>query len=251
MFKKSKKGYYFWEEFLSVYGIVHGFSTRKFGDMNWKRRDSIKSLGQFCKTLDIDKSKTVRMIQVHGDRVVWISHNDRNKLIDNADGLLTSNKGLFSVVTFADCVPVLFLDKNKKIFGIAHAGWKGVYGEIAKTMVEEMVKKGSKKADIIVGIGPSIRACCYNVNKERAGLFRNKFSKMVGVIANKEDKIFLDLAKIVKLQLKICGILDRNILDCKLCTKDNVSDFYSFREEGGKKSFGLCLGVIGWRSKRA
>lgn len=245
MFKKSKKGYYFWEELDTLDGIVHGFSTRKFGDMNWKNQNSIKSLKLFCDKLQIDPSQTVRMEQTHGNSVYWISSKDRNSLINQIDGLLTLEKGVFLVATAADCVPVLFLDKNKSIFGIAHAGWKGVYKEIVKNMLERMTQKGSKRSDIMIGLGPSIRVCCYNVYKDRADVFKTKFSKMNGIIKIKDDKVFLDLIKIIKLQLKSSGILDRNILDSKICTKDTAIDFYSFRKEGGTKSFGLSAGIIG------
>jgi len=245
MFKKSKKGYYFWEEFSKIDGFVHGFSTRKFGNMNYKSQDTTQNLELFCDALQIDPGKTIQMKQVHGDTVVWVSSKNKKSLIDNADGLLAWEKGIFLVVTFADCVPVLFLDKDKNIFGIAHAGWKGTYKEIVKTVVEEMVKKGSNRYDIMVGLGPSIRVCCYNVYKDRTDAFKTKFPKMKGIIKIKGGKIFLDLTKIVELQLKDCGILDRNILDSKLCTKDYTLDFYSFRKEGEAESFGLSCGIIG------
>jgi len=245
MFKKSSKGYYFWEEFARVDGIVHGFSTRKFADMNIKNPKSNSSLGNFLKKMGVGNKSVVKMNQVHGNNVSFISSYNHKEIIDKTDGLIASQKDVFLVVTFADCVPALFLDKNKKFFGIAHAGWKGVYKEIVKTMIEKMVKKGSRRSEIMVGLGPSIRVCCYDVYKDRVDAFKDKFPKMKKIAKIKNGKIFLDLIKIVKLQLKNCGILDRNILDCKLCTKDNILDFYSFRKEGNTKSFGLSSGIIG------
>ncbi|EKD64739.1 MAG: hypothetical protein ACD_50C00311G0005 [uncultured bacterium] len=246
MFKKSKKGYYFWEELNDFEGLIHGFSTRKFGDVNWKKKNSTKNLKNFCKELKISSGQIVKMEQVHGDSVVWITSKNKKNLIGSKDGLLTSGNGIFLVVTAADCVPVMFIDNDKKIIGIAHAGWKGVYSEIVKRMVDQMVEKGSKKSQIIAAIGPSIKICCYNVYKERASLFKDKFFKMKEITKVKDDKIFLDLPGIVINQLRNEGILQKNILDCGMCTKDNHSDFFSFRKEGGTKSFGLFSGVIGY-----
>jgi len=245
MFKKSKKGYYFWEEFAKINGVIHGFSTRRFGDMNPKNSRSSKHLGNFLDRLGVDKENIVKMNQVHGNDVCFVSLQDRGNVIAKTDGLVAQEKGVFLTATFADCVPALFLDKNKKFFGIAHAGWRGVYKEIVKTVVEQMVKKGLNRSDIMVGIGPSIKVCCYNINTDREMIFKNKYPKMKKIIEKRDGKIFLNLSGIIKLQLISCGILSENIIDCRMCIKDNILDFFSFREEGGTESFGLCCGVIG------
>lgn len=250
MFKKSNKGYYFWEEFARVDGIVHGFSTRSFGDMNTKNPKSNNHLKIFLKSLGTHDKNVVRMSQIHGDNVEVVSNKDSGAMsletiINNTDGLISSSKGIYLVCTFADCVPVLFLDKERKAFGIVHAGWRGVYKEIVLSLILKMVGLGSNLANILVGIGPAIRICCYSIDKEREKVFKDKYLKWQDIIKRKDDKIFLDLVKIVKLQLKVLGVLDQNIFDCKLCTKDNILDFYSFRKEHRKPSFGLCSGVIG------
>lgn len=245
MFKKSEKGYYFWEEFERISGIIHGFSTRKFGNMDIKNPRSNFNLNLFCKSLGINKKNIVRMNQVHGDNVFFVSLNDRGKEIEKTDGLLAREKNIFLVATFADCVPVLFLDKYRKNFGIAHVGWKGAYLEIVKEAVEKMVKRGSDASKIMVGIGPSIKACCYDVNSGREMTFRIKFPKMKKIVEKRHGKIFLNLSRIIRLQLMGSGVLSKNILDCKPCTKDDISEFYSFRGEGGTETFGLCSGIIG------
>lgn len=246
MFKKSSKGYYFWEEFTEVDGIVHGFSTRKFGDMNIKRADSDDHLKVFLRSVGIDNKNVIRMNQVHGNKVSLVSATDSGKIIDKTDGLISSQRNIFLVATFADCTPVLFLDKEKKIFGIAHVGWKGVYREIVRAMVSKIIDYGSNTQNILVGIGPSIRVCCYNVENDRTMMFKNKFPKWQNKILEKRsNKVFLDLQTHINFQLLKSGVLSKNIKDSKICTKDNVSDFYSFRVEHGKSSFGLSAAVIG------
>ena len=244
MFIKSNKGYYFWEEFFKL-GVVNGFSIRQFGDMSRINPNSYLSLNKFCKALGIDKKQTVGMEQVHGDKISFVSEKNLGIVIPDADGLVSSKSGVFLMVKSADCVPVLFFDKNKKIFGIVHAGWKGAYKEIVKIMVSEMVAKGSIPLDIIVGIGPSIRVCCYNINKEREDMFKNKFTKwQEKILEKRSNQIFLDSQALIKLQLKECGILNANIKDCMICTKDNL-DFYSYRRAKNKDSFDRFAGLIG------
>lgn len=245
MFKKSPKGYYFWEEFAKIDGIAHGFSTRKFGDMNIKNPSSYNNLRMFIKSLGVNNKNVVRMSQVHGNSVFFASSKDNEKIIEACDGLLAYDANVFLVGTFADCVPVLFLDIDKKILGITHTGWKGVYKKIVKAILSKMISKGSNPSDLLIGIGPSIRVCCYNIDEEREKLFKDKFPKTKNAVIEKNHKIFLDLIVLIKHQLSQCHIPKKNILDCKICTKDNMSEFYSLRGENGNTSYGLSSAVIG------
>lgn len=246
MFKKSNKGYYFWEEFAEIDGIVHGFSTRKFGDMNWKHPNHKHFLKSFCDALGVNYNKTIGMKQVHGNNASWVLPHKRGSTIDTTDALCASEKGIFLVGRFADCVPVLFADRKKEVFGVAHAGWKGAYKEIVKVLISKMIDYGSSAQNVLVGIGPSIRACCYNIGEDRAQLFAKKFPKWQQEILQKKGNLtFLDLQKIIKLQLDESGISKINIKDCTVCTKDNMSDFYSYRGERDRNSFGHFVGVIG------
>lgn len=227
------------------YGIISGFSTKKFGDIYINNINS-DSFAKFCNTLGIDKGNAVWMRQVHGNSVAIVSEKDKGKIIDSTDGLISLEKGVFLVGTFADCVPILFFDKKKKILGIAHAGWKGVYKEIAKVMISKMIKNGSKAKDIIVGIGPSIKSCCYNIDEERKKIFAEKFSKRQDkIFIFRKNKKFLDLQALIKLQLLDLGIMNKNIEDYGLCTADNSSDFYSFRKQRDKSAFNHFVGIIG------
>lgn len=227
------------------YGIISSFSTKKFGDIYINNVNS-DSFARFCNTLGIDRRNAVWMRQVHGNSVAVVSEKDKGKIIDSADGLISLKKGIFLVGTFADCVPILFFDKKKKTFGIAHAGWKGAYKEIAKVMVLKMIKNGSKVQDIIVGIGPSIKSCCYNIDEEREKMFAEKFPKRQDKIFQfSRNKTFLDLQVLIKLQVLDLGIMNKNIEDCELCTSDNDSDFYSFRKQKDKNAFNHFIGVIG------
>ena len=110
-------------------------------------------------------------------------------------------------------MPILIFDKKNKISGAVHAGWKGIYNQIILDVVDKMVRAGSKSEDIIAGIGPCIRVCCYNVEKEREDKFRKKFNHFPVFLNEREDKCFLDLPRIAAEQLKSRGIPAKNIED--------------------------------------
>ena len=106
--------------------------------------------------------------QVHGASVRRIKSNE--DLAENgkeADGLVTSLKQVPLLIFTADCVPIVFYDKKQGVIALAHAGWRGTYGNIAGEIVEIMVKEyNCQLGDIKTIIGPSISKEKYEVSED-------------------------------------------------------------------------------------
>lgn len=222
--------------------IIHGFSTTFFGSLRPSDPEYHQHLEKFTHAFGITPQQLVRMDQVHGNTVFTATEGDRGKTISKTDGLLTQDKNVFLGVVTADCLPLLFYDPKTTIVGAVHAGWRGLFAEIIKVAVSEMVTKGSKPEDIRVGIGPSIRVCCYEVSEEFVENFREKFGDVEKFINRRDGKIFFNLQRVAKEQLEAVGIVENNIEDADYCTFDQT-DVYSCRREG--KDFGEMMGVIG------
>jgi hypothetical protein len=222
--------------------LIHGFSTRFFGDMRPTHPEYKDSLQKFSAALNIDPQKLVTMKQVHSNTVYWATDKNYDQAIKETDGLLTEEKDLFLGVVSADCIPLLFYDPKMQFVAAVHAGWRGLFSEIIKETVSQFVSKGSNASDIIVGMGPSIRVCCYAVSEEFVENFREKFEAVEKFIVRKDGKIFIDLQKVAKEQLQSLGVLDQNVEDADYCTFDH-SDVYSYRREG--ENFGEMIGIIG------
>ncbi len=235
----------YFDKFLAIPHLVHGFSTRAFGDMRPSHEGSKVLLDKFAEALQINPRKVVRMNQTHSANIAVVGKGDAGKVIADTDGILTGEKDLFLSVITADCIPLLFYDSARQVVGAVHAGWRGIYAEIIKQTVDELVKNGSKATDIVVGVGPSIRVCCYEVSEELVGKFAGKFPKWSDYVIKREGKFFLDLALLANYQLRSLGITDTNIEDAGICTKDSPDNLYSCRREG--KEFGEFVGVIGIR----
>ena len=63
---------------------------------------------------------------------------------------------------YADCVPVYFYSESHGYVGLAHAGWRGTYGEIVKEMVKRI---DFDLKDLQVVIGPST-SNTYEINDD-------------------------------------------------------------------------------------
>lgn len=225
-------------------GIIHGFSTRMFGDMRAKKNlDENNNLEPFLNLLKLKKKDLVMMEQVHGGKVKLMGVKDKGKVIKGVDGLVTNQRGLILGVKVADCLPVLFYDPQKKIMGIVHAGWKGILAEIGQAMVKKMKSIGSQPENILVGIGPHIGGCCYTNEDERTKRFAKKFGNLPKMIIKDNHGIRLDLTVPLKVQLIKAGILKQKIDSPLICTSCKNDEFYSYRKDNNK-TYGEILGVI-------
>lgn len=253
MFKKSEKGYYFWDEF-SKSGVVNGVSTRYFGSIKNNGNINKKNLKGFLDALRVKIKSVVFPEQVHGSSVVTID-DSRKQFILNDDGLITNKKNIFLGIVTADCLPVIFYDKKSEMVGIAHAGYKGLLSGILQKMLKAMKKMGADVKNMKIAIGPAIGICCYDVPTERIKMFnkllnsdgdsgRTSFARMTSLCQAREGKYFLDLKKIAKQILILEGIAEKNIEVSDICTKDNAKDFFSFRKEG-PKNFGEFATIVG------
>lgn len=169
-------------------------------------------------------------IQIHSDIVNTIDYlniGDKNE----GDALVTNLKNVPLLIFTADCVPVAIIDKKGKSIGLAHAGWKGTYSEIAKKTIDKMKELyNSKEENLICIIGPSIGECCYEVSEELYNKFKSKFNSNEEVLySKKNESYYLNLQNINKNILKNCGVKIENIIDLNICTNCNADKFHSYR----------------------
>lgn len=244
MFKKTKKGYYFFEAFEKPKGLVHGFSSRELGDGGLKKKPANwPNVQKFLASLGLKKKNLVLMEQVHQNQIKVVTGKNRGEMVAGVDGLITTRPEVVLGVRTADCLPILLYDPVRKVIGAAHAGWKGVLRNIPQKMVEVMIRLGSLPEDILVGIGPHIAGCCYNIEAQRVERFRKKFNSPKGMIIEKKNEIYLDLVIPAVLQLVHTGVLRKNIYCPPTCTSCQNKEFFSYRKDSNK-TYGEMLGVI-------
>ncbi len=202
-------------------------------------------ISQFAHELKIEPGHIVGMSQVHGNAVELVTQKQRGTIIFKCDGLETLEKETFLYATFADCVPLLFFDKETRLIGLCHAGWRGIYKEIVPRMLISIFDQGAKVENVLVGIGPSIRSCCYEVSEGLANDFAEKFRKEEKYIVKRGNKIFLSLQDLICLQLLGQGVLKKHIINSMLCTNDLQSEFYSYRNRTDKNKNEVFAAIIG------
>ena len=169
-------------------------------------------------------------IQIHSDIVNVVDESTVASKIEG-DALVTNLKNVPLLIFTADCVPVAIVDKKNKVIGVAHAGWRGTYEEIARKTIEKMIELyGSNPEDILCVIGPSIGDCCYEVSEDLYNKFKDRFnSTPKNLYSIRDNKHYLNLWNINMFSLEKIGIKEDNIINLNICTNCNSDRFHSYR----------------------
>jgi polyphenol oxidase len=193
--------------------------------------------------------------------------------LPSGDALLTDQPGILLSVRTADCVPILLVDSARHAIAAVHAGWRGSLQRIAEKTVGEMGRAfHSQPEELLAAIGPSIRACCYEVGQEVVEAFHGRFTRCEGYFRDSRESpagdtalalqdpslflsarppghgpdgdatVHLDLVAVTRDQLRNAGLRSANIHVADYCTACRTDLFFSHRKEG---TTGRMMAVIG------
>lgn len=235
-------------------GVKHGISTRlggtsqlPFSSLNLglhtgdEEERVIANRHLFCLGVGVEFDDIVTAQQTHGDAVVVVTQEHMgigakkySEALSSTDALVTNVANIPLMLFFADCVPVLIVDPVQKAIGIAHAGWQGTVKNIgSKTICKMSEQFGTKPEDCLVGIGPSIGSCCYEVGDAVFDKIKAQFANWEEFIHPYGEKTHLDLWKMNRMQLEDLGVKSSNIIVSNVCSSCNKDLFFSYRAEDG------------------
>ena len=256
---------------LEKTGLVrHLFSTRKGGvskgiyesmNLSYSRGDVKEAVDEnFRRIAGIFDSSPERMVcsrQTHTTNIRLVGEEDCGKGImketdyEDVDGLITNLPEIILCTFYADCVPLYFVDTQKKAIGLAHSGWRGTVDRMGEQVLKAMEEAfGTRPQDVVAAIGPSICQDCYEVGEEVAEKFMECFSGEViggdfrgnafnkrGILQKgvKEGKYQLNLQEANRTILVDAGIPKGQIAVSDICTCCNSSLLFSHRASQGKR----------------
>ena len=187
--------------------------------------------------------------QTHTTNVRVVTKEDKGKGVmrernyTDVDGMITNVPGICLVTSYADCVPLYFVDPVKKAIGLSHSGWRGTVGKIGKNTVQLMQENfGSKPEDLLAAVGPSVCMDCYEVSEDVIEQFKEDFEKKYweDLFYKKENgKYQLNLWKANELIFLESGILPEHMAITNVCTHCNSKILYSHRTMGNNRG-NLC-----------
>ncbi len=229
--------------------VKHGFSTKVGGistgifnsmNLSYNRGDNKDNVDinfqRFCKAIGVNRESLFFSDQIHEDKIHIVK--ELGEEISGIDSLITDNLDVTLVTSFADCVPLFFLDPVKRVIALAHAGWRGTVKNIAGKTVEAMKREfACDEKNILAGIGPSIGACCFEVSEDVKLEVEKLFHRDIidKIVKKNNDKYIVDLWQANKELLLRAGLLSQNIEVTDLCTMCNKDVLFSHRGTNGKR----------------
>jgi YfiH family protein len=173
------------------------------------------------------------------------------------DGMITNHRNLLLGIQVADCVPVLVADREGKVVGAFHAGWRGSAQRIVQRGVGTMrAIFGCEPQELYAAIGPCIHACCYAVGDEVIDEFQSQFAYADDLFSEVYDRdpikekypllfltarapghsnigpqIHLDLVEANRRQLIDAGMPAQNIWAAEECTSCRTDLLFSHRAD--------------------
>ncbi len=271
--EKDNVGFLQYKKLNEFPWLMNAFSTRKGGvskghyaemNLSFTVGDDPETVKEnfriFGDTIGVKREQMVYAAQTHTNNVMRVDSSykgmgvlrDRN--FDNIDGLVTDDPGVCLVGSYADCVPLYFVDPVRHCIGLSHSGWRGTVTKIGRNTIELMYKEfGTDPADLICCIGPCIGKECYEVSADVAEEFKKAYTsaqcdRIYMPVVGKEGKYLLDLPMANYLLFEECGVRPENIILPDLCTSCNKELLHSHRASGGKRG-GMCAFLMIRESK--
>ena len=269
--------------------LVHAFGTRRGGDspfpstsLNWgfpDRRDQVEqNRRRFLRQIGAQNCSLATVRQVHSCHAFVVAANGTGQVEYRlpgvpstqptatsppaGDALITAAAGLLLTVRTADCLPVLLVDPARRVVAAVHAGWRGALERVIEKAVGDLrLAFGSDPQQLLAVLGPSIRACCYEVGEEVVEAFHGRFATAglffrtvphrpeaptdrhvipflsahpPGHAPEQVPATHLDLVAVAEHQLTSAGVTPSRISVADYCTACRTDLFFSHRKEGGR-----------------
>lgn len=186
-------------------------------------------------------ARPVYMTQVHRTNVVALDGNTEDGI--EADGCVTTMRGVACTIMVADCLPVLLAAQDGSRVGAAHAGWRGLAGGVIEATVAQL----APAASLIAWLGPCIGPDAFEVGDEVKAAFEAQHAAAARHFKPyRESKWLADLPSLACMRLQALGVtrIHGNDGSRAWCTVHNESRFFSHRRDRVSGRFAAAI----WRS---
>lgn len=251
---------YYTFDALDAFGeLIHAVTTRHGGVSagQWSSLNLTKGTGddpaaveenlrRACGALGLCREDLVSPNQRHTANVRRVGAGDRGRIWPNIDTLITDEPGVPLLLRYADCTPVLIYDPVRRALALVHSGWRGTVQAAGRVAVEALAAEfGSRPADMVAAIGPSIGPCCYEVGDDVTAAVRAAFARPEVLLpAPNGGRRHFDLWAANRHWLAEAGV--GRIEVAELCTACRTDEFYSYRRDRGKTGhFGAVMALRG------
>jgi len=166
--------------------------------------------------------------QVHGKTVFDADAAGAANDSREADAVVTRSAGTVCAVLTADCVPVLFTDREGSVVAAAHAGWRGLAAGVLEATLGVM---RVDPREVLVWLGPAIGPRAFEVGADVLAAHNATDPGAGACFAPlRSGKWLGDLYALARQRLARLGI--EAVFGGDRCTFTESTVFHSYRRDG-------------------
>jgi polyphenol oxidase len=187
-----------------------------------------------------------RLQQVHGVQVQHVeSAAEASQPWPQADASVTAAVGVACEIQVADCLPVLLADRQGRVVGAAHAGWRGLAGGVLEATLAQVCRlSGARAHEVEVWLGPCIGPTAFEVGEDVLVAFGASATQPGAYFRGVQPsdprrhgehaRWWGDLPGLARERLRAAGVtaLSGNDGTLPWCTWSDPSRYFSFRRDG-------------------
>lgn len=234
-------------------GFAHCITTQPWNMATHRGPQSdqaVQRRRRVCEHLGLPFDRLTAADQIHSAHVLRIvpgdvgaGRADRASALSFIDGMVCGLPATPLLQFSADCPILLAVDARRRVFGTAHASWRGTVAGIAGELVRQLrLAFDVAPADLAVGIAPCAGPDRYEVGEIVFRIAAARFPEAEAHFPVHDGRRYFDLRAGNVAQLVAAGVRPEQICVAEECT---ISDarFYSHRREGPQTGrFGLIAG---------
>ncbi len=162
--------------------------------------------------------------QVHGEAVAQACREPGPP--PAADAAFSAEAGVVCAVMTADCLPVLFCNREGTRVAAAHAGWRGLAGGVLEATVRAL-----GAGDWMAWLGPAIGPEAFEVGPPVRQAFLDKLGDCEDAFRQTSENHWLaDLYALARISLSQAGVTA--VYGGGECTHADPERFFSYRRDG-------------------
>lgn len=192
-------------------------------------------------------ARPVFLAQVHGTAMAPLTAATPDGT--EADGCITTDRGIACTIMVADCLPILFATADGGSVAAVHAGWRGLAGAQGRGVIESACESlreagNSQLSGVLAWLGPCIGPAAFEVDAEVKAAFVAHDPAASGLFQPyREGKWLADLPGLARRRLAALGIsrVYGNDGSREWCTVGNASRFFSHRRDRASGRFAASI----------
>jgi len=180
---------------------------------------------------------------------VWLRQVHRLDVVDaaraeadaTADAAFTRTPGVVCAIQVADCLPVLFCDRDGTTVAAAHAGWRGLSAGVLERTVAALEAPPDK---LLAWLGPAIGPTAFEVGVDVFDTFTATDPQAADAFRPlRAGKWLADLYALARRRLARAGM--HAVYGGGLCTVSDPVRFFSYRRDRvtGRQAAFIWLGA--------